>query len=296
MARKLFGAQPAKSEIETGRSSDVRLCYLGGSMKPPSLKKLLDEKSFPSIDKKDEYEKRLKALQLEMLRIQLGLFHAKKRAIIAFEGFDASGKGGAIRRLTESLDPRSYRVIPIGPPSPQDQGRHYLYRFWRELPLPGSITLFDRTWYGRVLVERVDGLCSKSDWKRAYREINHFERMLVDDGIDLVKIFLAVSKDEQLARFEERLNNPYKQWKIGEPDIRARSEWSKYVEAADQMFEETHTKHAPWHLVPGDYKWFARLTTLEIVTERLREHGKWMEARAEKRERSELKRELAKFK
>ncbi len=160
-------------------------------MAHPSLSRMLREDRFPAIASKRLYERKLEALQRRMLVIQQGIFHARRRAIIAIEGFDAAGKGGAIRRLTEGVDPRGVKVVPIGPPTEDEQGRHWLYRFWRELPLPGDITVFDRTWYGRVLVERVDGLTHKRDWKRAYREINEFERMLVEDGIDLVKIFLA---------------------------------------------------------------------------------------------------------
>ncbi|HXN40227.1 MAG TPA: polyphosphate kinase, partial [Myxococcaceae bacterium] len=181
-------------------------------MKHPSLSALLAREKFPKIDSQETYERRLERLQHKMLRIQQGNYHSGGRAIIAIEGFDAAGKGGAIRRITEGLDPRGIKVVPIGPPLPEEQGRHWLYRFWRELPPPGMITVFDRTWYGRVLVERVDGLASKKAWKRAYSEINEFEAMLVNDGIDVVKIFMAISKREQLKRFEERLKDPYKHW------------------------------------------------------------------------------------
>jgi polyphosphate kinase 2 (PPK2 family) len=135
-------------------------------------------------------------------------------------------------------------VVPIGPPAADDQGRHWLYRFWRELPLPGTITVFDRSWYGRVLVERVDGLATKAAWKRAYGEINELERMLVEDGIDVVKIFLGVSKKEQLRRFEERLRDPYKHWKIGESDVQARKQWDDYIEAADDACAHRRAQRA----------------------------------------------------
>lgn len=250
-------------------------------MAHPSLSRLLDQDAFPAIASKRQYERKLEALQRRMLVIQQGIFHARRRAIIAIEGFDAAGKGGAIRRLTEGVDPRGMKVVPIGPPTEDEQGRHWLYRFWRELPPPGDITVFDRTWYGRVLVERVDGLARKQAWKRGYREINEFERMLVEDGIDVVKIFLAVSKDEQLRRFEDRLRDPYKQWKLAESDVRARKQWDDYVEAVDDAFRETDTPAAPWHLVAGDRKWHARVEVLRIVTDRLARHARWMEARAE---------------
>jgi polyphosphate kinase 2 (PPK2 family) len=253
-------------------------------MAHPSLSRLLASGAFPAVASKDLYQARLERLQRRMLLVQQGIFHARRRAIVAIEGFDAAGKGGAIRRLTEGVDPRGVDVVPMGPPAPDDQGRHWLYRFWRELPRPGTVTVFDRTWYGRVLVERVDGLARKPDWKRAYREINDFERQLVDDGIDLVKVFLGVSKDEQLRRFEERLRDPYKQWKIGDADVRARRRWDEYVEAVDDAFARTHTTRAPWHLVAADRKWHARLEVLRIVTRRLDAHAEWMEARAGKKQ------------
>lgn len=252
-------------------------------MPHPSLSRLLAEDAFPEVESKRLYERRLEALQRRMLLIQQGLFHSRRRAIVAIEGFDAAGKGGAIRRLTEGVDPRGVKVVPIGPPAPDEQGRHWLFRFWRELPLPGTLTVFDRTWYGRVLVERVEGLATKAELQRAPREINEFERMLVDDGIDLVKIFLGVSKAEQLRRFEERLRDPYKQWKLGEADVRARKEWDGYVEAVDDAFARTDTPRARWHLVPADRKWYARLQVLRIVTGKLARHAKWMEARAGER-------------
>ncbi len=262
-------------------------------MAHPSLSRLLAKHAFPVVSSKDVYERRLEELQRRMLLIQRGLFHSRRRAIVAIEGFDASGKGGAIRRLTEAVDPRGVKVVPIGPPSADDQGRHWLYRFWRELPLPGTITVFDRTWYGRVLVERVDGLATKAEWKRAYREINEFERTLVDDGIDLVKVFLGISKAEQLRRFEERLRDPYKQWKLVEDDVRARREWDDYVEAVDDAFAHTDTPRARWHLVAAERKWYARLKVLGIVTGKLVRHAEWMEARVrEKHQARHLKKVL----
>jgi|SRR5215471_20364340 len=249
-------------------------------MKPPKLSHLLRRDKFPKVRSKQHYQSELEDLQHRMLRIQQGLYFAGMRAIVAFEGFDAAGKGGSIRRLTENLDPRGLKVIPIGPPLPDEKGRHWLYRFWRDLPSPGMMTVFDRSWYGRVLVERVEKLAKKSEWRRAYDEINEFEAMLVNDGIELVKIFLAISKGEQLRRFEERIRDPYKQWKITEADIHARRQWDLYVEAADDMFEQTHTKTAPWELIPAEYKWHARLEVLRRVTQALTRHAQWMEKRA----------------
>jgi polyphosphate kinase 2 (PPK2 family) len=265
-------------------------------MAHPSLSRLLESSAFSSVASKDAYERRLDELQRRMVLVQQGIFHAKRRAIIAIEGFDASGKGGAIRRLTEAIDPRGVNVVPIGPPAPDAQGRHWLWRFWRELPAPGSITIFDRTWYGRVLVERVDGLAAKAEWRRAYREIDEFERTLVDDGIDLVKVFLGISKDEQLRRFEARLRDPYKQWKLGKADLRARKRWDDYVEAVDDALARTDRPRARWRLVGADHKWHARLEVLRIVTGRLAHHARWIEARARGRKQArQLEKSLKKL-
>ncbi|HYG88894.1 MAG TPA: PPK2 family polyphosphate kinase [Azospirillum sp.] len=219
---------------------------------------------------KESYEKRLKTLQTELLHIQQTYWHEKRRAIIVFEGWDAGGKGGAIRRLTEPLDPRGFHVWPISAPRADEQGRHYLYRFWKRLPTPGGIAIFDRSWYGRVLVERVEGFAGKEQWKRAYGEIRDFEKMLTDDGARIVKLFLHITPDEQLKRFQERLTNPYKRWKLTAEDLRNREKWDDYEEAIEDMFDETSTENAPWAAVPGNAKWYARTRVLEIVTEALK--------------------------
>ncbi len=257
----------------------------------PSLKDLLSSKNFPSDDSK-EPEKELEKLQLKMLRVQQGVWHSKRRAIFLFEGFDASGKGGTIRRLTSMLDPRSVRVYSFGPPSPEEQGRHYLYRFWTVLPKPGDICVFDRSWYGRVLVERVEKLTLKDRWSQAYEEINQMEKMLVEDGVDLVKFFLAISPEEQLRRFEQRLKDPYKQWKITPEDIEARRRWNEYVEAAEEMLEKTHTSRSPWNLVAADHKHYARKRVLEIAVSLLKHHADWMEKETMNRTVRELEKSL----
>lgn len=210
----------------------------------------------------------IKDLQLEMLRIQQGVWRNKERIIILFEGMDAAGKGGAIKRITEVLDPRSVKVHPVGPPTPEEQGKHWLYRFWLNLPSPGMIAIFDRSWYGRVLVERVDKLTPGKDWKRAYSEINQFEQMLVNDGIHLVKIFLKISKKEQGKRFKARLEDPYKKWKNTEADLKARKQWDKYEKAIADMVSKT--KVIPWHIVEADDKEYARIRVLEITSKNLK--------------------------
>jgi len=217
------------------------------------------------------YEKRLAALQLRLLQIQQAYLRQKRRGIVVLEGWDTAGKGGLIRRMTVKLDPRQARVWPIGAPTPEEQGRHYLRRFWLRLPEPGTIGVFDRSWYGRVLVERVEGLAKPGEWKRAYGEINEFERMLLDDGVRLVKLFLHIDREEQIKRFRERLDVPYKRWKLTQDDIRNHLKWDDYVAAAEQMFERTSRPRAPWHLIPANHKWYARIAGMETIAEALSE-------------------------
>lgn len=230
---------------------------------PPTL-----EETDPSggiIGDKSTYAKSLKRLQKQILSIQQAYYHQGLRAIIVFEGWDASGKGGAIRRLTERLDPRGVKVHPIGTPTADEQGRHYLYRFQTRLPIPGTWSIFDRSWYGRVLVERIEGFAATHEWQRAYQEINEYERMLRDDGVRIVKIFLHISKDEQLRRFEERLHNPNKRWKLTSEDIRNRERWGEYTQAIDEMFLRTSTESVPWQIIAANHKWHARIEVLKTI-------------------------------
>ena len=211
------------------------------------------------------YQRKLRKLQIAMLELEQIYRVERRRAVIALEGWDASGKSGAIQRLIEKCDPRWVDVWSIGRPTPDEQGRHYLWRFWQRLPAPGEIAIFDRTWYGRVLVERVEGLARPKEWRRAYDEINAFEKMLVDDGIRLVKLFLHISDGEQLRRFRERVTTPTKRWKMSAEDIRNRAHRREYLAAIDDMFARTSTAAAPWHLVPAEYKWFARVTVAKAA-------------------------------
>ncbi|SMH60359.1 polyphosphate kinase 2 family protein [Azospirillum agricola] len=242
--------------------------------KPAKIQKIrLDklDQTDTRIDSAEEYEHRLGKLQKELLHIQQTYWHEKRRAILVFEGWDAGGKGGAIRRLTEPLDPRGFHVWPISAPTAEEQSKHYLYRFWTKLPAGGTFAIFDRSWYGRVLVERIEGLATKEQWKRAYDEINEFERLLTDDGVRIVKLFLHITPEEQLERFRERLNNPYKRWKLTEEDLRNRAKWDEYVKATETMFDKTSTPNAPWTAIPANSKWFARLAVLDAVTRALKE-------------------------
>lgn len=214
-----------------------------------------------------DYEARLDALQLRLMQIQQAAMQSRERGIIVLEGWDAAGKGGLIRRLNARLDPRFIKVIPIAAPLPDEQARHYLYRFWQGLPLPGTITVFDRSWYGRVLVERVEKLILPAAWKRAYDEINEFESMLVDDGIRLVKLFLHISAEEQLRRFKDRLETPHKRWKLTMSDLRNLERRSDYERAINEMLEHCHTRDAPWDVIASDHKWWSRCRAMDrIVT------------------------------
>jgi polyphosphate kinase 2 (PPK2 family) len=198
--------------------------------------------------------------------------HAERRAVVAvFEGWDAAGKGGAIRRLTAPLDPRGYVVYPIGPPEGQDARRHYLYRFWRRLPGTGRLAVFDRSWYGRVLVERVEGFATPDEWGRAYDEIQAFEQQLVDDGALLFKFFLHVSDEEQLRRFNARAHDPRKSWKLTDEDWRNRAQRDAYYQATDDLLARTHTAAAPWTVLAADCKRSARVHVLRTVVHRLHE-------------------------
>jgi len=214
-----------------------------------------------------DYKQRLDALQLRMLELQQVYFHQQRRAIVVFEGFDAAGKGNAIQRLTENLDPRGYKVWPIGPPAAAEQAKHYLYRFWERLPAPGTLAVFDRSWYGRVLVERVEGLVPKASWQRAFDEINEFERLLTDDGVRIIKLFLAITREEQRERFAHRVQDPMKRWKLTAEDLRNRARWDDYEKAVDGMMAHTSTVAVPWTLIAANDKRHARIAVLERVTE-----------------------------
>jgi polyphosphate kinase 2 (PPK2 family) len=241
----------------------------------------------------NETKEIIKKLQLEILRIQQGVYHKGERMIIAIEGVDASGKGGVIRKITENLDPRGFQVHPIGAPSSSDQGKHYLYRFWKNLPAKGMIAIFDRSWYGRVLVERIEKLTPKLRWERAYTEINQFEKLLTDDGVKVIKVCLKISKKEQLKRFEERLRDPYKQWKITDEDIRNRSKWIQYMNAYEDVFKKTSTLYCPWHVVETDNKDEARLRVLKIISEECQDIKGWIEKNAKKISVRELEKSLS---
>ena len=231
--------------------------------------KLKDVDLSAHLSSKKEYKKRLHKAQLQLLMIQRFMFEHKREALILFEGWDAAGKGGSIRRLIERLDPRGYLVHPIAAPTADEKQVHYLQRFWKRFPGPGRVCIFDRTWYGRVLVERVEGFATKLEWKRAYDEINAFEKLLTDDGVPVLKFFLHISPVEQLKRFQEREKNPFKHWKITEEDYRNREKWDDYEKAINDMVEKTSKKNSPWTLIAAERKWFARVQVCEAAVKQL---------------------------
>ncbi len=212
----------------------------------------------------EKWQGRLNGLQREALRRRVS-------TILVFEGWDASGKGGAIRRVASALDLRECRVIPFAAPTDEERAHHYLWRFWRHLGRAGRVTIYDRSWYGRVLVERVEGFATEPEWSRAYAEINAFEDQLIEHGIVLVKFWLHITKAEQLTRFEERAKSPYKSWKLGDDDWRNREKWDEYEQAVDEMVARTSTLRAPWTLVPSNDKNFARIEILRTACKALEE-------------------------
>lgn len=215
------------------------------------------------------YKERLRDLQKQLEEAAEELAKEKRALIIVFEGLDASGKSGCIRRLTRELDTKQVRVIPTAKPTQEEYKYHYLRRFWTALPAYGKIGIFDRSWYGRVLVERIEGFCCENEWRRAYREINEFEQLLHDDGAILVKFWLDVSEEEQLRRFQARIRTPEKSHKITEEDWRNRSKRPEYDTARDDMLRLTSTPIAPWHVIPSDDKKSARIRTAEVILETL---------------------------
>lgn len=217
-----------------------------------------------------------KTYRAELIRNQVALhalgYHAylqQRPVLMVFEGWDAAGKGGAIKRVTERLDPRGYVVYSIAAPQGDDATHHYLWRFWRRLPETGQIAIFDRSWYGRVMVERIEGFCTKDEWQRAFREINEFERQLVDSGIILFKFWVHISSEEQLRRFTERADDPIKKWKLTDEDWRNREKWDQYQTAVNDMLLKTSTVTAPWTVIEGNDKWYARTKVLKTLVDKL---------------------------
>ena len=246
-------SEPAVAEKPTRNTADSILDHV-------NLKQKLTDR---------EYDKALAAQQAKLAKLAWAA-HAKKRSMVmVFEGWDAGGKGSAIRRVTQALDPRLYGIVGVAAPTDEERAQHYLWRFWRQLPRAGFTTIFDRSWYGRVLVERVEGFAPVADWSRSYQEINEFEEQLSDHGILVNKFWIHISQEEQLRRFKERQKIAYKQYKITDEDWRNRKQWEPYKLAVNDMVARCSTEFAPWTLVAGNDKKFARIQILKTIVNRL---------------------------
>ncbi|GAE33532.1 polyphosphate kinase 2 family protein [Halalkalibacter akibai] len=221
---------------------------------------------------KKQYKQQLKKKQLELILLQRRLYELEIPVILIFEGWDAAGKGGAIKRITEKLDPRGYNVYGISAPDEHELKYHYLRRFWKNLPQKGQISIFDRSWYGRVLVERVEGFATNKEWQRAYDEIVSTEKMLTESGHIIVKFWLQITKEEQLLRFKEREKDRFKSWKLTEEDWRNREKWEQYEEAIREMFNKTNYESSKWYVIDSNNKKSARISVLDIL---ITEFKKW---------------------
>jgi polyphosphate kinase 2 (PPK2 family) len=254
-------AQPSQKSAETNEASDsdiLRSSVLAGI----DLNKTIGQKA---------YKKRLDELQSQIEVLHSEIYRRRIPVIVAMEGWDAGGKGGAIKRLTQKMDPRGYEVVPTSAPNDIEKEHHYLWRFWQNMPKDGHVAIFDRTWYGRVMVERIEGFCSEDEWRRAYKEMNQMEEDLYAHGAVVLKFWLHIDKDEQERRFKDRMENPDKQWKITDEDWRNRDKWEAYEVAVDEMILRTSTSYAPWHVIEANSKMYARIKILEIFVDTLKQ-------------------------
>jgi polyphosphate kinase 2 (PPK2 family) len=230
---------------------------------------VLDKLDMTRRLEKARYRKLLPSLQGRLNRLQRLARERKVSMLLVFEGWDAAGKGSTIRRINAALDSRNVHVVPVSAPTDEERAQPYLWRFWRHLSRDGRVTIFDRSWYGRVLVERVEGLASEREWRRAYAEINRFERQLIRHGTVLLKFWMHITKEQQLLRFKERERTPWKRWKLTDEDWRNRERWEDYEIAVHDMLERTSTHGAPWTLVEANDKPFARIKVLESICKAL---------------------------
>jgi len=236
---------------------------------PRARKGVLDTVDLTSALDKEAYKSELQTQQARLHQLVRKAWKKNVSTVLVFEGWDAAGKGGAIRRLTRALSARDYRVIPVAAPTDEENAYHYLWRFWRQLPRDGQMAIFDRSWYGRVLVERVEGFARDDEWQRAYQEIVDFESQLAEHGAVVHKFWLHISQDDQLARFQAREKTPYKKYKITDDDYRNRDKWDDYVDAVEEMVTRTSTDSCPWTVVPASDKKFARVEVLKTVCKAL---------------------------
>ena len=216
-----------------------------------------------------DYEKKLKKLQIELVRLQSWVISNNERIIVIFEGRDAAGKGGAIRRITERINPRHFKIVALPKPSEDEQSQWYFQRYVKQLPKAGEIVFFDRSWYNRAIVEPVNGFCTEDEYNVFMNQVNDFERMITESGIRLVKIYLSISKREQAKRFEDIKNSPLKQWKMSPVDEKAQELWDVYTDYKHKMFTHTKTKHAPWRIIKANRKTFARIEVINTILKKL---------------------------
>ncbi|MDR1540756.1 MAG: polyphosphate:AMP phosphotransferase [Clostridiales bacterium] len=265
IVRRQVRAEAVETPFVTAEEED--------SLRPPKVEafkvNILSAVDLSKTVKEGEYKHKLSYLQGKIAEQGFKMYTHRKSVAIVYEGWDAAGKGGNIKRLTEQLDPRAYEVVPIAAPSKEELSHHYLWRFYNKMPKDGHLAIFDRSWYGRVMVERIEGFTPEADWRRAYKEINDMEAHLSNHGVIIFKFWLHIDQDEQLARFESRKNDPSKQYKITDEDWRNREKWDEYVTAVDEMLLLTNTRNAPWTVVESNDKKYARIKTLEIVTNEL---------------------------
>jgi polyphosphate:AMP phosphotransferase len=262
-------AAPAAVAPRDQGTADEKPDAGGAGAKPVTPLTVLNALDMSKCLGKNEYAEQLKKYQATLNLLHRKALRKKVSTILVFEGPDAGGKGGAIRRITAALDARNFQVIPIAAPTDEEALHHYLWRFWRHLSRTGRVTIFDRSWYGRVLVERVEGFATEDEWLRAYAEIIDFEEQLIDHGIVLVKYWLHITKDEQLARFKAREQTPYKRWKLTDEDWRNREKWDDYAMATNDMVQHTSTLHAPWTLIEGNDKRYARIRVIRTLCKSL---------------------------
>ena len=277
IGRHIAGA--LRDRLEAGKVAPKATESYVAAVPDPNI---LDQIDLSASVAPEDYKKELKKLQARLNRLSRSMVEAGRACVMVFEGVDAAGKGGSIRRLTGAMPIQNVRVIPIAAPSDEELARHYLWRFWRHVPGAGKTVIFDRSWYGRVLVERVEGFATEPEWRRAYEEINDFESILHESGIPVIKFWLQIDADEQLRRFESRAETPYKKYKLTDEDYRNREKWDLYQEATHDMVTRTSTRYAPWNLVAANDKRHARITVLRVVCERLEKELKERKGKGKK--------------
>lgn len=282
MADQIEKVQRKKEEESTAKDAGETSVSLEASQVAREAEEELKELQVSILSKADlslrytqeEYKEKLKKLQKKMEKLHGELYRRRIPVVLGFEGWDAGGKGGAIKRLTQKMDPRGYVVNPTASPNDIEKAHHYLWRFWKAMPKDGHVAIFDRTWYGRVMVERIEGFCTKEEWQRAYKEINDMEKDLHDAGAIVIKFWMHIDKDEQERRFRERQENPEKQWKITDEDWRNREKWDQYEDSVNEMLLRTSTDYAPWVVVEGNDKYYARIKVLSAVVNAIEERLK----------------------